>query len=205
MYKELIDFVANSVRAEEKNKQEWDKWRQSADLSIPRPLGEFWAARTAGDLVAPCRKKASHHREREQFYTKALEEAEVELREKGLSIEVYDPSTGTMLSHNLGSLPPDAIASGNINIGHLASGAITLSSSFGNYSNAPITPSNMPKFQPKVDQDMLNRVERAKTKMLDHRGKAERYEKLARAFAVNPDFTVKLSVDDVTYFGLEDE
>jgi hypothetical protein len=84
-------------------------------------------------------------------------------------------------------------------IGGAGAAVITSSPPYANIASAP---SNLPKFQPKVDQDMLNRVERAKNKMLEHRGKAERYEQLACAFAVNPDFTVKLSVEDITYFGL---
>ena len=46
-------------------------------------------------------------------------------------------------------------------------------------------------------------VKNAKSKMMDHRTKAEGYERLARAFAINPNFTVRLTVDDINYFRLE--
>ena len=57
-------------------------------------------------------------------------------------------------------------------------------------------------FQPRVDQKLMDNVTNAKSKMLEHRDKAEKYEKYAKAFSFNPDFLVRLSVEDVHYFGL---
>ena len=58
-------------------------------------------------------------------------------------------------------------------------------------------------FQPRVDQKLMDAVKNAKAKMLEHRDKAWQYEKYARAFALSPDTRMRLSVEEVYYFGLE--
>lgn len=174
--KELLDFIVNSVRGEEKTKQnDADRLRverESQDFTIPRTIGAFWAVKKSGELIAPCRTKAIHHREREKYYTTRLEECEKELKEKGVSVDVYDTNTGTYLNTQ------------NI----ICSGAIT-----GGQTQ---------QFQPRIDQKLLDAVKNAKSRMLDHRDKAVQYEKYARAFTMNPEFTVRLDVEQVTYFGL---
>ena len=172
MFDKLLDFVINSVRAEEKAKQDKLQEQQSLDHKIARPVGQFFATMTAWSLIEPCKKKAAHHREREQAWTKKLEEAEAELREKGISLDVYDSTTGTYLNNNM-----------------VASGLIT------GVANQ--------QFQPRVDQKLMDGVRSCKQKMLDHREKAIFFEKHARAFAINPDFTVKLTIEDCHTYGLE--
>ena len=133
-------------------------------------LHEFKVERLARTLIAPAKKKATHHRDREKHYTKELEKAEKVLRQKGISLEVFDWSTGTM----------------KINSSSVASGRIDSPSA---------------TFQPTVDQRMLDTVKNAKNKMLEHRGKAEWFGKLACAFACSPDSKISLTVEDVHSFG----
>lgn len=135
----------------------------------------FYAEKKAGELVESCKKQATRCREREKYYTTELEVAEKELRDKGITMQAVDPNTGFSY----------------VNTGNICSGAMT-----------GVSPHNIPKFQPQIDQGMLGAVERAKTKMVEHRSRAEVYEKQARAFAINPDFLVRLSVDDIYYFRL---
>jgi hypothetical protein len=175
MLDKLLDFVVSSVRAEEKARQEKIDEAAKFDLSVPRPAGHYWCVKKAGELAAPCAKKAAHHRSREEHWTKRLEEAEKELREKGVSVEVYDSASQTYMNPT----------------GSLISGAMT---------GAAIQ-----NFQPRVDQRLLDSVKNCKAKMLEHRSKAENYEKLARAYRVNPEFSLKLNVEEVTYYGLGDE
>lgn len=147
------------------------------------PLSDFKFERQAKQLIAPVKSCGIHHREREKFYTEQLEKAEKKLREEGVSVEIVDPKTGVSFGQ----------------MGSLVSGSISVSQ-FENYTNTI----NLPKFQPKINQDLLQSVEKAKTKMLEHRSKAERYEKLARAFACCPtDAKVELTVEDVSFFRLE--
>lgn len=162
----LIGYALESVRAEVRKQEEKKSVR----------LGAFSIERKAGDLIDSSKRRAQQHREREQHYTARLGEAEKELREKGVSVEVWDPSMGTLDFSNV-------IASGSI-----TSGSIT---------------SHGTRFQPKIDQTLLDRVKQAKTKMLDHRNKAEQYEKYARMFSCNPNGLVELSIEDVHYFRLE--
>jgi len=149
----------------------------------PVPLGMFRVERRARDLLGPARKCAEYHRGRAEHYTKELEAAEKDLREKGVSVEVFDPSTGTAMSVQNA-------------MGNIASGLISAPL----YGSAP---GQAPRFQPHIDQGLLQKVERAKTKMLDHRAKAEQYEKHARAFTCAPDVAVALTAEEVTYFRLE--
>lgn len=144
----------------------------------PMHLHAFKVEKLARELVEPARKKAEHHREREKYYTTKLEEAEKKLKEEGITIEAIDPKTGFAVYGD--------IASGNIQ---------------SNFNNAG---GNIPKFQPKIDQGMLGDVETAKTKMIDHRNKAEKYEKWVRAFSVcSSDTKVYLTVEDIYFFRLE--
>jgi hypothetical protein len=163
--KELLDFVVNAVKAEER------RARESEDETKPVAPTLFFVTVLAGILVEPSRKKAERHRERERDWIKKLEDAEKELREKGVSVEVYDQNAGTYL-----------------NTAILASGAIGAQTQM---------------FQPRVDQKLLDNVKHAKAKMLEHRSKAEQYEKYARAFALDKERKVRLSVEDIHYFGLE--
>lgn len=175
MFDKLLEFVVNSVRQEEKVKQDKFEELRSRDISIPRDKADFWAEKRAGDLVEPSKKRALRHRESEKEYTTKLEEAEKELKEKGISVEVYDSVSQTYQSY-----------------GNIVSGAFT---------NVPPSQQN---FQPRVDQKLMDAVKNAKSKMLEHREWAKTYEKYARAFALNPDFMVKLSVEDIHYFRLGD-
>lgn len=151
--------------------------KQKAKNSVePVYASQFTVDKMAGDLVEPSRKKAQYHRERELEHTKKLELAEVELREKGVTTSAIDPNTGFSYS----------------NTGSVCSGAI---SNFGG--------GKAPQFQAIIDQTLLGNVERAKNKMLEHRQKADQYAKYARAFALGRDRLVRLSIDDITYFGLD--
>lgn len=59
------------------------------------------------------------------------------------------------------------------------------------------------RFQPQINQTMMDAVTRAKTKMLEHRGKAETFEKYARAFACAPNVKLELTIEEVFMFQLE--
>lgn len=61
------------------------------------------------------------------------------------------------------------------------------------------------QLQAKIDQTLLDAVKRAKSSMIDHREKAEKYEKFARAFGCCPGLEVELTVDEVHFFRLEGE
>ena len=141
----------------------------------PVSLGLFYIEVKARQLVKPSKDLAKHHRQREKHYTKMLEAAEKELRQKGVAVDVVDQFGSVMAAYGI-------IGSGAIGSGSLSGGA---------------------KFQPKINQDMLDKVQRAKAKMVEHRDSACQYEKYARAFACAPDKVVKLSVGEVDYFKLE--
>lgn len=148
----------------------------------PMPLGQFRFSRPARQLVGPAAEKSIHHRNRERHYTAVLERAEVEMREKGVTVEAVDPKTGVAFGPSL------------------SSGTIS-HTNFDQYGNAA---GAVPKFEARVDRRLQEAVERAKAKMLEHRARAEKYEKYARAFACCPeDAQVELTVEDVHFFGLE--
>lgn len=168
MTDKIFDFVINLVREEERRKTEDKDSKRAINPAL------FYVERQAGSLVLPCEEKAKHHREREKVYTEKLEEAEKELREKGVTVEAFDPSTGSYLNFS------NALASGNVT---------------GVQQN----------FQPRVDQRMADEVRNAKTKMLEHRGKAWQYEKYAAAFSLDGEKLIRLTVEDVFYFGLKTE
>jgi hypothetical protein len=170
----LLDLIISSVRFEDKVR--YDKLQEAEDTTRPLAKDLFWVDRQAGDLIAPCKAKAERRRAAEQEWTKKLEAAETELREKGVSVELYDSAAGGYVQTQ------------NI----LASGAI------GTFGNA-----SAQNFQPRVDQRLLDAVKHAKSKMLDSRAQAEKYEKYARAFACDPRRLVRLSIEDIHYFGLE--
>lgn len=172
MEKDILDYVVSTSKAEECRRLQ-DDW---ATEKKGYPYTQFFVDLKAGDLVDPCTKLTKYHRSRQGHYTKQLENAEKVLKEIGLSMEVVDPRTGFSLVES------GAIYSGDI------------------YS--PTQPSYAPKFQPKVNQELLGNVERAKTKMLDHGTKADNYEKLARAFKINPEFVVRLNTEDIHFFRL---
>ena len=172
MEKEIFDYVVNTSKAEERRRLE-EAW--AADKK-GYPYTQFFADLKAKDLIEPCAKLTKHHRGRQEHYTKLLEGAEKVLRETGLSMEAVDPRTGFSFVEGAS----------------LCSGAM--------YN--PTQPSYLPKFQAKVNQELLGDVERAKTKMIDHGTKADQYEKLARAFKTNPEFVVRLSTEDIHFFRL---
>jgi hypothetical protein len=157
--------------------QEQDKFaklNEKWDASRPVTLSEFWADIEAGSLIPTCKKKAHHHRNREKVWIDKLAEAEKKLREEGVDLDVYDTASQTYANYS--------------NVGHLASGAI------GSYTQ---------QFQPRVHPVLLDACKNAKTKMLDHRTKAEGYEKWARIFSVAPERKLRLTGNDIDYFGLE--
>ena len=147
------------------------------DLNKIKPLrvGAFCFTRKARDLVVPSKERGTHHRAREQFYTGELEKAEKKLREEGISVEVINPNTGVAYTQT----------------GTICSGSVSMTGG-----------GSQPKFTPKINQDMLGDVERAKAKMLEHRSLAERFEKHARAFACAPDTLVELTTEDADFFKL---
>lgn len=159
--------------------------KRDAENRAPQPEAPaaFSVVRKAGALIQPSKTCAAHHHAREQYYTAELEKAEKKLKEEGLSIEVIDPKTGVVTGVTSGG-----ISKSNIN-------------DFTNCGQL----SQMPKFQPKVDVDMLAAVERNKTKMLEHRSKANQYDKYAAAFSCAPEQEVRLSIEDVHYFRLGQE
>lgn len=167
----IFDFIVNSIRSEEQNKQR--EIQRANEKTDPLPKERFWLDREAGSLVDPSKKKAEKHREREKHYISELEKAEKDLKENGVSIEAYDQANRIYVPG----------ASGGI-----CSGAI---------SNV------VTNYQPRVDQRLVDNVNSAKSKMLEHRGKAEMYEKYARAFALDPKRLIRLTVEDVAYFGIE--
>lgn len=75
--------------------------------SLPQPVSCFKIERKAASLIDAAKKRAVHHRDREQFYTKQLELAEQALREKGITIDVFD-AVGTGMGY------AGIIASGNV-------------------------------------------------------------------------------------------
>lgn len=171
MTDKIFDFVVNSVRTEERQKQrEIDRANEKTE---PICKERFWLDREAGTLIESCKKKAERHREREKHYITKLEEAEKDLKENGVSIEAYDQMAGIYVPHVSGSICSGTIQNRGTN------------------------------FQPRVDQRLVDNVNSAKSKMLEHREKAVQYEKYARAFALDPKRLIRLTVEDVTYFGLE--
>jgi hypothetical protein len=165
----LLNFVVESVRRDEAYKAE--KAREIEVPNRPVPPSAFWSDVPAGRLIEPSRKNGEYHREREKWWTNKLEDAEIKLKEEGVSIQVYDSAAGTY--------------------------------DYSNICSGAITGGATQNFQPRVDQKMLDNVKNAKSKMLEHRGKAEQYEKYARAFAVGPDRLIRLTVEDIHYFRLE--
>lgn len=156
----FVNFMIEAALREEKSRNKSNYLR------------EFTVERSAKSLVTPASKLEKHHRGREKHYTKILQDAEKELREKGISVELYDPLIGAVQTVPF----------------NLASGSISNSAS---------------SFQPKIDSKLLDAVKNAKAKMFEHRNKAETYEKFARAFkCANPQFKIKLSVEDVHFFQL---
>ena len=83
-----------------------------------------------------------------------------------------------------------------MNYGAIASGALG-NAGFGNVQQQ--------QFQPRIDQKLLDEVKNSKGKMLEHRGKAEQYEKYARAFKIDPERLIKLTIEDIYYFRIGDE
>jgi len=155
----LINYLIEAARKEERKDNE----------SVT--LGNFRVNKKAGELIGSCRKNGEHHRKREQFYTKELEIAERVLKEKGVTVEVFDAVKGYYTQ----------VASGAIGSGGL-----------GVQQN----------FQAKIDQVMLDAVKKAKDKMLEHREKAEGFERYAKAFSLNAEEIIRLSVTDIEYFKL---
>lgn len=170
MFDKLLDFVVNAVRQEERRKAE-DKERQE-DPKRPVTPWQFTIIKEAGELVSALKEKMVYHKEREQKWTLALEEAEKKLREEGISLEAFDT-----VAHQYQSY------------GSIASGCI-------NSNTSHIQP------QPQVDQKLLGDVKHAKERMLYHRGEAEKAEKLARAYSQDPTKEIRLGVEDIHYFRL---
>lgn len=180
-----FDHIIVSELVQNRLINEYINWK--TQQSSPIALNNFYFPRKAKELIDPARIRGQHHRKREEHYTKMLEVAEKKLKEEGISMEIIDPRTG---------------AAQRVESGHFASGAI---SSLSNISPGGWTqPTNVPKFQPKINQEMLGDVEKFKLKMLEHRDKAERFEKFHRAFTCcPPDTMVNLTVEDVHFFQLE--
>ena len=165
----VFDFVVSKAKQEV-----YDQYQRDDELGTRKRAfapTAFSILKQAHELIEPCVVKALHHRSREEYYTEQLEEAEVELREKGISVEVYDQSTQSYF-----------------NPGHICSGNIT-----GGMTQ---------NFQPRVDQKLLDAVKYNKSKMLEHRGKAESYEKYRSAFACGLQSWVRLTIEDIHFFGL---
>jgi len=135
-------------------------------------LHHFSVIKKAKELIAPCRKQMDHHREREKFYTTELENSEKELREKGVNMEAFDPNKG--YGTPFSNMP---IASGNV-------------------SNAGVI------FRPQIDQRLMDVVNRNKSKMLEHRDEAVKFEKYLMAFSCNPNETLRLDVNEIWMFKL---
>lgn len=172
----ILEFVVNAVTKDLTTKftKEREDYNKSIEFKDPVNASSLRVVVSAKQLIEPCKAKAKRRRESEAEWTKKLEEAEKELREKGVSVELVD-HTGTI----------------NVYQNILASGCIS-----------PGYTGQQQNFQPQVDQKLLGAVKTAKAKMLEKRGEAVQYEKYARAFSVAPDRPIILSVDDVSYFGL---
>lgn len=146
------------------------------DVTKPVYLCNVKIRRKAIDLVDPCRKCAEYHRTREKHYVTKLEEAEKELKEKGITLEAVVDQTG------------------NISYNAISSGAMGLiSSQQGNLTA-------------RIDPKLLDAVKQAKNKVLEHQKNATQFEKYLRTFKLAPDtLTLELSVEDIAYFRLGDE
>lgn len=182
----MLDFIVKAVEEREQRKREKEK---EAEEGIKPLIKDFFRVDVkTGTLVDPCKTKAIKHRERETHWMKKLEVAEKELREKGISVEVFDNATGTFMNFA-------SVASGTLrSLNETTGGALV--SPLLNYANSTQS------FQPRIDQKLLDTVKNAKGKMLEHRGKKEQYEKYARAFSLDCERLIRLGVEDVTYFGL---
>lgn len=143
------------------------------DRKGPMPLCSFRVTRTSKDLVRPATERAVHHRNREKFYQGELEKAEVELKEKGVTVEAVEQAQAMLTASSL------------------ASGSV-----FGP-SSATAT------LQAKIDPKLLDNVKKAKAKVHEHKEKAERYERWARAFALQQDIILDLTPEDAEFFRLE--
>lgn len=169
MTDKIFEFLVNSIR-----QQEVEKLRQADNPRNAITPQLFKVDKQARELIKPCERCALHHRTRETHYIRKLEEAETKLRAEGVSVDVFDSTTGTYMN------PANAICSGNV------TGALTQ------------------QFQPRIDQRMLDDVKNAKAKMLEHRGKAEQYEQYLRAFRQAPQQWLRLNINDITFFRLEE-
>jgi hypothetical protein len=160
---EIVKYIVEAAKKEERR----DK---------PVHIGNFLVTVKAKDLIVPSKNRSRHHREREQFYTKELEIAERNLREKGVSLEYYDEIKGYHVS----------VTSGAIGSGSLSA-------------------ASKQAFQPKIDQTLMDNVKRAKEKMLEHRGAADGFDQYIRAFSLNQEQEIVLTPADVKYFNLGEQ
>lgn len=170
MTKDILDYIISLVKREQ-DRQYLDSQEALLGTRPVVPSGFFVVVR-AGALIEPAKKKVEQHRAREQHYTERLAEAEKELREKGVSVELFDLNTGTYREFS------GSVCSGNISV-----------------------PTQ--NFQPRIDQKLMDNVKNAKNKMMEHRDKAMGYEKYARAFSQAKEREIRLTVEDIHYFGLE--
>lgn len=170
-FDKILDFVVNAVRSEERAK--YEKQAEAEAPTKPIYMNHFYVVKRAGELVKPSKTKAEHHREREKHYIDKLAEAEKELREKGVSVEAYDPTQNAYLQGSMQNVTSGAMT--NVNT----------------------------QFQPRIDQTLLDNVKTTKNKMLEHRSAAEQAEKWARAFSQAPEKEIRLSVEDIHYFRLD--
>lgn len=171
MFDKLLEFVVNAVRSEEQRKHE--KLKEVEDKTKAIYPASFTVEVAAGALIEPSRKNGKFHREREKYYSDELEKSETELREKGITIDVFDQQSQSYM-----------------NYGVIVSGAL------------PSSNANQQVFQPRVDQKLMDNVKHAKSKMLEHRGKAEQFEKYVRAFQLDRNRLIKLTIEEVHYFRL---
>lgn len=134
----------------------------------------------AGKLVGPTRRRFEHHKARESHYQEQLNEAEKELREKGVSIEVTE----------------DPQRPGTYNI--CVSGSMGGQQSLAGSENA--------KLQAVLDPKLLEAVKKAKGKVIHHLKEKTFFENQLRAFRLAPpDLKLTLTTTDIDRYKLEPE
>ena len=206
MTDKMLDFIISSVRAEETEKRRAQDEQDRKNRECAIKAGSFTVDRPAGDLIGPCQTKMEYHQSRVKFYGEKLGEAEKELRENGIKMEMIDPVTGTrqVVSY---TPPTNVILSGNIgsgSVGHFHGSSGCVSSGGLSWNNAYQNSYNQPNalFQPRIDPVMLEAVNSARSKMQEHQTKAIQYSKYAAAFSLDPVRKINLGIEDVHYFGL---
>lgn len=85
----MLDKLVDSMLLATKDAERRLREEEERNKKIFSP-SQLYLEKEASSLAPSCKKCAIHHREREAHYVTELENAEKELREKGVSMEMYD-------------------------------------------------------------------------------------------------------------------